>query len=61
MIGGGLGANPTLAQVAYEFLEADQIMPFSEAVLRVFDRYGERNRRMKARFKFLLEDVGLEK
>jgi sulfite reductase (ferredoxin) len=61
MIGGGLGANPTLALVAYEFLESDQIIPFSEAVLRVFDRYGERSRRMKARFKFLMADLGLEK
>ncbi len=61
MIGGGLGANPTLAELAYDFLEEDQIIPFAEAVLRVFDRYGERNRRMKARFKFLLTDIGLEK
>ena len=61
MIGGGLGANPYLALVAFEFLEADQIIPFTEAVIRVFDRYGERNRRMKARFKFLLDDFGLEK
>ena len=61
VIGGGLGANPYLAQLAYEFLEEDQIIPFTEAVLRVFDRYGERNRRMKARLKFLLDDVGLEK
>jgi sulfite reductase (ferredoxin) len=61
MIGGGLGANPYLALTAFEFLEEDQIIPFTEAVIRVFDRYGERNRRMKARFKFLLEDVGLEK
>jgi sulfite reductase (ferredoxin) len=61
MIGGGLGANPYLALVAYEFLEEDQIVPFTEAVLRVFDRYGERTRRMKARFKFLLDDFGLEK
>lgn len=61
MIGGGLGANPYLAQVAYEFLEEDQIIPFTEAVLRVFDRYGERTRRMKARLKFLLDDLGLEK
>ena len=50
-----------LAQLAYEFLEEDQIIPFAEAVLRVFDRYGERNRRMKARLKFLLDDIGLEK
>jgi sulfite reductase (ferredoxin) len=61
MIGGGLGANPYLALLAYEFLEEEKIIPFTEAVLRVFDRYGERNRRMKARFKFLLDDVGLEK
>src|SRR5690606_34594396 len=61
MIGGGLGANPTLAQLAYEFLPEDQVIPLTEAVLRVFERYGERNRRMKARFKFLLTDIGLEK
>lgn len=61
VIGGGLGANPYLALTAYEFLHEDQIIPFTEAVLRVFDRYGERTRRMKARFKFLLDDLGLEK
>jgi sulfite reductase (ferredoxin) len=61
LIGGGLGANPYLAATAYEFLEEDQMIPFSEAVIRVFDRYGERNRRMKARLKFLLDDIGLEK
>src|SRR5688500_8635517 len=59
VIGGGLGANPYLAQTAYEFLEEDQMIPFSEAVLRVFDRYGERNRRREARLKFLLDDIGL--
>jgi len=60
VIGGGLGANPYLAIPAYEFLEEDQIIPLTEAVLRVFDRYGERNRRMKARMKFLIHDIGLE-
>lgn len=61
LIGGGLGANPYLALTAYEFLPEDQIIPFTEGVLRVFDRYGERTRRMKARFKFLLDDIGLER
>lgn len=60
VIGGGLGANPYLALPAFEFLEEDQVIPFTEAVLRVFDRYGERNRRMKARMKFLIDDIGLE-
>ncbi|HEY8934741.1 MAG TPA: nitrite/sulfite reductase, partial [Cyclobacteriaceae bacterium] len=61
VIGGGLGANPYLALTAFEFLAEDQIIPFTESVLRVFDRYGERTRRMKARFKFLLDDIGLER
>jgi sulfite reductase (ferredoxin) len=60
LLGGGLGANPYLAVTAFEFLEEDQVIPFTEGVLRVFDRYGERNRRMKARMKFLLHDIGLE-
>jgi sulfite reductase (ferredoxin) len=60
LIGGGLGAQPFSAQVAYEFLPADQVIPFTEALIRVFDRYGERTRRHKARMKFLLNDLGLE-
>lgn len=59
-IGGGLGAQPFLAKLAYEFLEEDQLIPFTEGLLRVFDRYGERARRQKARLKFLLNDIGLE-
>ncbi len=59
-IGGGLGAQPFLAQLAYNFLEEDQLIPFIEGLLRVFDRYGERARRQKARLKFLLNDLGLE-
>lgn len=59
VIGGGLGANPYLAETAFEFLEEDQLIPFTESVLRVFDRYGERNRRMKARLKFLVDEIGL--
>ena len=60
MIGGGLGAQPHLAEVAYEFLPEEQLIPFTEAVLRVFDRHGERNKRLKARMKFLLQSIGLE-
>lgn len=60
VVGGGLGAIPYLALPAFDFLEEDQIVPFTESILRVFDRYGERNRRMKARMKFLLDDIGLD-
>lgn len=60
MLAGGLGSQPYLAEVAYEFLPVNQIIPFSEAVLRVFDRFGERTKRHKARMKYLLQDLGLE-
>lgn len=60
MIAGGLGAQPIHAQLAYDFLPANEIIPFAEAVLRIFDRYGERQKRFKARFKFLMKQKGLE-
>jgi sulfite reductase (ferredoxin) len=60
MLGGGLGAQPQLAYLAYEFLEEDLIIPFVEAVLRVFDRHGERNSRHKARLKFLIAKIGFD-
>lgn len=60
LVGGGLGAQPFLAQVAYEFLPEDQLIPFLEASIRVFDRYGERVSRHKARIKYLIHKIGIE-
>lgn len=60
MLGGGLGAQPFLANVVHEFLHEDQIIPYAEAMLRVFDRYGERTNRNKARLKYLVQKLGLE-
>lgn len=61
VVGGGLGAVAMTAQTAHEFLPVEEIIPFSEALIRVFDRYGERANRNKARLKFLLKSIGLEK
>jgi len=60
VVGGGLGAQPMLAHTAHEFLAEDQVIPFIESVLRVFDRHGERNSRHKARMKFLIQKIGFE-
>ena len=60
MLGGGLGSQPRHADVLYEFLPSDKIIPVMEGVLRVFDRYGERKSRAKARLKFLIKDIGLD-
>ncbi|GAB2568474.1 nitrite reductase [Spirosoma areae] len=60
MLGGGLGAQPFSAQTAFEFLDEERVIPFIEGVIRVFDRYGERQKRHKARMKYLLNDIGLD-
>ena len=60
MLAGGLGSQPRHADVAYEFLEEDKIIPFIEGVLRVYDRHCERANRAKARLKYLLKDIGME-
>jgi len=60
LLAGGLGAQPFLAHNVNEFLEEDQLIPFSTAVIRVFDRFGERTKRHKARLKYLVNGIGLE-
>ncbi|WP_242092796.1 HEPN domain-containing protein [Aestuariivivens sediminicola] len=60
LIGGGLGSQPRHADVLYDFVTTDKIIPIMEGVLRIFDRHGERRSRAKARMKFLIKDIGLE-
>jgi sulfite reductase (ferredoxin) len=60
MLAGGLGAQPFLASPVHDFLPEDQVIPYTESVLRVFDRHGERNNRNKARMKYLVQKLGLE-
>jgi sulfite reductase (ferredoxin) len=58
MLGGGLGSQPSHAELLSEFVPANQIIPMTEGVLRIFDRYGERAKRLKARMKFLIKEIG---
>ena len=60
LVGGGLGAQPFLAHIAFDFLPASEIIPFMEASIRIFDRYGERNSRNKARMKYLIGKLGID-
>jgi len=60
MVAGGLGSQPRHADVLYDFVETDKIIPIMEGVLRIFDRHGERKSRAKARMKFLVKDIGLD-
>ncbi|CAM1353448.1 nitrite reductase [Tenacibaculum insulae] len=60
LLGGGLGSQPRHADVIYDFLEEDVLIPTIEGVLRIFDRFGERAKRAKARLKFLVKDLGVD-
>jgi sulfite reductase (ferredoxin) len=60
MLGGGLGAQPLLASIVEDFLPEDELIPYIESIIRVFDRYGERNNRNKARLKYLIQKIGLD-
>ena len=58
MLGGGLGSQPHHAELLSDFIPVNQIIPTTEGVLRIFDRLGERAKRLKARMKFLIKDIG---
>ena len=59
-LGGGLGAGPQLAHLYMDFLPVEDLFNLAAAALRLFDRYGERKARMKARMKFLIQTLGWE-
>lgn len=60
-VGGGLGAVPYHAKLFDEFVPMEEIFPLSQAIARVFARLGEKKNRSRARIKFLVQDLGIEK
>ena len=59
--GGGLGAVPYMAKRFDSFVPVEEILPLTQAVARVFGRLGEKKNRSRARIKFLIQDLGIEK
>jgi len=60
VVGGGLGAVPRQAKLFDEFFPADEILPITQAVARVFGRLGEKKIRSRARMKFLVDKLGVD-
>jgi sulfite reductase beta subunit-like hemoprotein len=58
VIGGGLGPLPTEAQLLDEFLPEERLLNRCEAVIRVFNEYGNRSNKNKARMKFVMRERG---
>ena len=59
-VGGGLGPSPRVAQLLEEFTPCDGLLPTVAAIVRVFDRLGNRDNRNLARMKFVLNKLGIE-
>jgi sulfite reductase beta subunit-like hemoprotein len=60
IVAGGLGPLPTEAQLLEEFVPEERLLNRCEAVIRIFNRYGNRENKNKARLKFVLRERGIE-
>ena len=58
---GGLGSNPAVAAKIEDFIEAEEVFEVAEAVKKLFDKYGDRANKHKARLRYVLARVGIEK
>ena len=59
-VGGGMGRTPMIAPCIREFVPLDQLITYAEACLRVYNRYGRRDNKYKARIKILVHELGAE-
>ncbi|HET9690714.1 MAG TPA: nitrite/sulfite reductase [Acidimicrobiales bacterium] len=59
-IAGGLGANPHPAQALEPFTRREDLLATIEAVLRTFDHYGNRDNKLRARLKWVVDQIGID-
>ena len=57
-VGGGMGRTPMIAPCIKDFVPLDRLVTYAEAVLRVYNRYGRRDNKFKARIKILVHEMG---
>ncbi|MBL4695326.1 MAG: nitrite/sulfite reductase [Rhizobiaceae bacterium] len=60
IIGGGLGRTPMIGKILRDFLPKADLLPYLEAVLRMYNLHGRRDNKYKARIKILVHETGLE-
>jgi sulfite reductase (NADPH) hemoprotein beta-component len=57
LVGGGLGRTPMIGHVIREFLPRAEILNYLDAILRVYNRFGRRDNKYKARIKILVKEM----
>ena len=60
MVGGGLGRTPYIGQTIREHLPVGRVLSYIQAILRVYNRFGRRDNKNKARIKILVAQMGAE-
>jgi sulfite reductase (NADPH) hemoprotein beta-component len=60
IVGGGLGRTPVIGEVICAALPKDQLLPYIEAILRVYNLAGRRDNKYKARIKILVKSMGID-
>jgi len=61
MVGGGQGRTPLIAVTVRDFLPENELIGYLEAIMRVYNLYGRRDNKYKARIKILVHEIGAEK
>jgi len=61
LVGGTVGVAPKLAQPLGVFIEPDDVVDVTKAIVEVYRDYGSREIKVKARFRWLVEEWGIEK
>jgi sulfite reductase (NADPH) hemoprotein beta-component len=61
LVGGGQGRTPMIAVTVRAFLPEAELIPYLEAIMRVYNLYGRRDNKYKARIKILVHEIGAEK
>ncbi|MCF8707751.1 nitrite/sulfite reductase [Rhizorhapis sp. SPR117] len=59
-VGGGMGRTPMVGPQVRDFVTEDELISYVEACLRVYNRYGRRDNKFKARIKILVHELGIE-
>jgi sulfite reductase (NADPH) hemoprotein beta-component len=59
-VGGGLGRTPIVGKLINSFVPNEHLLAYLESIMRVYNRYGRRDNKFKARIKILVHEEGLE-
>ncbi|MEL6359766.1 MAG: nitrite/sulfite reductase [Pseudomonadota bacterium] len=60
LVGGGMGRTPYLGQEVRDFLPKEELLAYLEAILRVYNQFGRRDNKYKARIKILVNEIGVD-